>query len=494
MRITFFGGAGGVTGSKHLVEIGGARILLDCGFFQGHRKEARELNSMLPFDAVSIDAVVLSHAHLDHCGMLPLLVKNGFRGNIFSTPATRDVTEWILKDAASIQMQDAEYLQRHHSPGAPLAQPLYTLNDIPSVMARFVAVPYARNTGEWFSLDSNVIASGAKQSRDIWRLPRRPDTVGTPRNDNGIRLKLYDAGHILGSSVVVLEAGGERIGFTGDLGRDGAPLLPDPEYVHEEAPIFLMESTYGGRTHLDFSRAKGRLRGFVRDIAARKGKLIMPAFALGRTQEIVYLLHELTDEGAIPRVPVFVDSPLADHITGVFQKHQDDFDVETWKRFGVNNDDPLTFRNLLYTRSVEESKRLNAMEGPLIIISASGMCESGRIQHHLRNALSDPRNIILITGYQAIHTLGRKLLEGEKSVRIYDDWFEVKARVEKLNELSAHADGQELLKYAEHVKGLKNIFFVHGEHHQAAGLKTLFHEKHPAWQIVIPEQGQTMLG
>lgn len=515
MHITFYGGAGEVTGSKHVVEMGGTRILLDCGFFQGHRREARELNSVLPFDPQTIHAVVLSHAHLDHCGMLPLLVKKGFKGNIYATPATRDVAEWILKDAAHIQMQDAEYLQRHRSPGVSFAQPLYTLDDIPPVMAQFVAVPYVRNSGEWFEISGSI---GEK---------RTPSSDGVSRT--GVRLKLYDAGHILGSSVVVLEAqnchsganpaaageaiesedpigrfapsrmtGGEdgkkieRLVFTGDLGRNGAPLLPDPEYVHEEACLLLTESTYGARKHEDFSRAKERLKGFVEDIVKTKGKLIMPAFALGRTQEIVYLLHELTDEGAIPRVPIFVDSPLADHITSVFQKHTDDFDMETWTRFGARDDDPLTFRNLLYTKSVEESRRLNEMKGPLIVISASGMCENGRIQHHLRNAIHDPRNIILITGYQAMHTLGRKLLEGEKRIRIYDDWFDVKAKIEKLNELSAHADGEELLKYAERVKGLKRIFLVHGEHNQAASLKTLFNNRHPEWHVTIPARAQTI--
>jgi metallo-beta-lactamase family protein len=433
--------------------------------------------------------------------MLPLLVKQGFKGNIYSTPATRDVTEWILKDSAHIQMQDAEYLQRHQSPGVALAQPLYTLDDIPPVMEQFIEVPYVRNSGEWFALRQSFVSA-------------QDDIAQGDKALNGIRLKLYDAGHILGSAVVVLEAPAmvrqgfvsaqpdiahhnngselECLVFTGDLGRNGAPLLPDPEYAHEEADVLLMESTYGGRKHMDFSGAKERLKGFVQEIVKSRGKLIMPAFALGRTQEIVYLLHELTDEGAIPRIPTFVDSPLADNITGVFQKHTADFDVESWKQFGAKDEDPLQFSNLLYTRSVEESKRLNSMPGPVIIISASGMCENGRIQHHLRNGIGDPRNIILITGYQAMHTLGRKLVEGEKKIRIYDDWFEVKARIEKLNELSAHADGPELLKYAEHVKGLKHVFLVHGEYQQAAGLKTLINKKHPAWSVSIPERGETV--
>ena len=468
MKITFYGGVGEVTGSKHLVEIGGMKILLDCGFHQGHRKEARELNSSLPFDPASIDAVVLSHAHLDHCGMLPLLIKGGYKGKIYSTPATKDVTEWILKDAAHIQMQDAAHLTRHGSQGAHLAEPLYTIDDIPRVIERFESVPYVRDTGAWCELGKNV------------------------------KLKLYDAGHILGSAVVVLEAlkdrfTHERVVFTGDLGRDGAPLIPDPEYVHEEAGVLLMESTYGGRVHQDFAAAKERLKTLVRETIQKKGKLIIPAFALGRTQEIVYLLHQLTDAGDIPRIPTFVDSPLAGHVTDVFRTHTDNFDQETWKEFGEKNDAPLAFRNLTYTESVEESRQLNTMPGPLIVIASSGMCEGGRILHHLRNNIENPNSIILFTGFQAANTLGRRIIEGEKRVRVYDEFFEVKARIEKLNELSAHADRNELLKYAEHVKGLKQVFLVHGEETQAAGLKSFMEQRHPEWQVRIPERGENII-
>ncbi len=507
MNITFYGGVGEVTGSKHLVEIGGMKILLDCGFHQGHRKEARELNSRLPFDPASIDAVVLSHAHLDHCGMLPLLIKGGYKGKIYSTPATKDVTEWILKDAAHIQMQDAAHLARHGSQGAHLAEPLYTIDDIPRVIERFEGVPYVRDTGVWYQLGKNV------------------------------KLKFYDAGHILGSAVIVLEASRsirhsepfgpaqdklyeesptnvgdrsgvrqrsfgyaqddnriERLVFTGDLGRDGAPLIPDPEYVHEEAEVLLIESTYGGRVHQDFAAAKERLKTLVRETIQKRGKLIIPAFALGRTQELVYLLHQLTDAGEIPRIPTFVDSPLAGHVTDVFRAHTDNFDQETWKEFGKKDDAPLAFRNLTYTESVEESRRLNTMPGPLIIIASSGMCEGGRILHHLRNNIENPHAILLFTGFQAANTLGRRIIEGEKRVRVYDEFFEMKARVEKLNELSAHADRNELLKYAEHIKGLRHVFLVHGEKAQAAGFKSLLEEKHSEWQVSIPERGQVFEG
>ncbi|MEW6610925.1 MAG: MBL fold metallo-hydrolase [Patescibacteria group bacterium] len=471
MRITFYGGAGGVTGSKHLVEIGGARILFDCGFFQGHRVEAREQNARLPFDPTTIDAVVLSHAHLDHCGMLPLLVKGRFKGNIYATAATRDVAEWIMKDAVHVQMQDMVHLQRQQSQGTSLAEPFYTFDDIEQTLARFVDVPYVRNTGEWFNM--RVGANG-----------RSP-----------VQMKLYDAGHILGSAVIVLEARGEsgrieRVVFTGDLGRCGAPLIPDPEFVHESSEVLLLESTYGNRVHADFAQAKERLKAIIHATLERRGKLVVPAFALGRTQELLYLLHRLTDDKEIPRILIFVDSPLADRVTEVYKNHIDDFDIETWKEFGRRGDEPLVFRNLTLIQSVEESKRLNMMEGPFIVIAGSGMCEHGRIQHHLARAINDPRNTILITGFQAIDTLGRRLVEGEKRVRIYDEFFEVRARVEKLNELSAHADRNELLEYAEHVNGVKNIFLVHGEKPQVIGLQTLFHEHHPDWRVDIPERGQ----
>ena len=474
MKITFYGGAGGVTGSKHLVEMAGKRILLDCGFFQGHRREARELNMKLPFDPVSVDAVVLSHAHLDHCGMLPMMVKGGFKGNVYATAGTRDVAEWIMKDAAHVQTQDAEHLRRQRSQGASLAEPLYTFDDIEQTLTRFVEVPYARNTGEWF--DVQVGANG----------------------HSPVQLKFYDAGHILGSAVTVLEGRMESnrtecLVYTGDLGRRGAPLIPDPEYVHESADVLLSESTYGDRVHADFARAKERLKTVILDTLSRQGKLIVPAFALGRTQELLYLLHRLTDEKEIPRIPVFVDSPLADRITEVYKNHTDDFDNETWAEFGARGDEPLVFRNLTLVKTVEESKRLNDMLGSFLVIAGSGMCEHGRIQHHLARAISDPRNTVLITGFQAVDTLGRRLVEGERRVRIYDGFYDVRARIEKLNELSAHADRDELLDYAEHVRGLKNIFLVHGEHAQAMGLKTLLEEKHKEWKVQIPERDQMFM-
>lgn len=468
MKLTFFGGAGGVTGSKHLVELAGRRILLDCGMFQGHRQETRELNSQLPFAAENIDAVILSHGHLDHCGLLPLLVKQGYAGKIYATAATRDVAEWIMKDGAHIQRQDARFMNRHRIEGAELAQPLYKLADVAKVMKRFVAVPYARESTGWFNL-----------------APYAP----------GIQIKLYDAGHILGSSVIVMQAEEDgvikRLAYTGDLGRRNTPLLPDPEYIQEDVKTLLIESTYGGRNHQPVSEATAILQRVVKETYARGGKIIVPSFALGRTQELVYVLHQLTDEGKLPRIPMYVDSPLATHLTDVFTSHPEDYDEESWQQFGQRGDLPLAFRNLQYIRTEPESKALNVMPGPFLVIAASGMCEAGRILHHLANGVSDPRNVILITGFQAEYTLGRRLVDGERHIRIFEQQYEVKAQVVVLNEFSAHADAVELEEYASHTKGVERVFLVHGEESQAASLQAGLQKLHPGWQIILPERGQS---
>lgn len=466
MRVTFYGGAGGVTGSKHLVEVAGKRILLDCGQFQGHRREARTLNSLLPFDSTTLDAVVLSHGHLDHCGSLPLLVKQGYQGSIYATGATRDVVNWILQDSAHIQEMDAAYMNKHLVEGAEEAKPLYGFEDIPPVMARFVEVPYVRQSHEWFEI-----------------LP-------------GVRVKLYDAGHILGSAVIVLEAEEEgkirRIAFTGDLGRANTPLLPDPEFIQEEVELLLSESTYGARIHQPIEKAIEELIQVVRRAVEQKSKIIVPSFALGRTQELVYVLHQLTDEGKIPRLPIYVDSPLAANLTDVFIRHPEDYDEESWKQFGFRGDLPLAFRNLEYVRTQDESKSLNTKPGPFMVISASGMCEAGRIVHHLINNLGDKKNTILITGFQAMNTLGRRLVEGAHSVRIFGQPRRVEAQVVVLNEFSAHADQIELANYAGAIPGLKRVALVHGEATQAEALSHKLKTEHPEWQVIIPQHGESL--
>jgi len=469
MRVTFWGGAGDVTGSKHLVEIGSAKILLDCGMFQGHRKEARELNSALPFDPVTINAVVLSHGHLDHCGLLPLLIKGGYAGKIYATAATRDVAEWIMKDAAHIQKQDARFMNKHRIEGAELAKPLFGLADVAMVIKRFVAVPYAREMDGWFNLG-----------------PYLPD----------VKIRLYDAGHILGSSVIVLEGVEDgrtvRLAFTGDLGRRNTPLLPDPEPIQEEVHTLLMESTYGQRLHQPVTEALKTLTEVVGQAIQSGGKIIVPSFALGRTQELVYVLHQLTDQGLLPRIPIYVDSPLATHLTDVFTVHPEDFDQESWLQFGQKGEVPLAFRNLEYVRTQDESKALNAQPGPFMVIASSGMCEAGRILHHLANGISEPRNTILITGFQAQNTLGRRLVEGATEVRIFGQRYPVRAKVVVLNEFSAHADAAELEAYAESVKGLKRVYLVHGEASQAAALKERLQTAHPDWAVTVPSRGESV--
>ena len=465
MNITFHGAAGNVTGSKHLVEHADARILLDCGFFQGRRSEARERNSEFPFDPQSVHAAVLSHAHLDHCGLLPMLVKQGFRGSIYSTPPTRDIARNMMNDAAVIQEYDYLYLKKKRVRGhEQLAKPLYTREDIPRVMRRMKTHEYVRNGGKWL---------------DIWP---------------GARIKFYDAGHILGSAVTVLEMGKgrnlRRIAYTGDLGRRHSPLLHDPQYIKEKIDVLISESTYGGRTHRDMEAANEKIIRIVNRIVETKGKLVIPAFSLGRTQEIVYVLHHLTDSGRIPRIPIFVDSPLAGRLTTIFKKYRSDYDLQSKLDFPRPGDVPLAFRNLTYTKSRDESIALNSRKGPLAIISASGMAEGGRVLHHLKQTLRSKDNTVLFTGYQAVNTLGRRILEGQSPVYIYGRRYHVRAEIEKVNELSAHADAHELTEYIGHIKGLKKVFLVHGEEQQAGEVKALLATKLPNVDVHIPHQDE----
>lgn len=460
--VTFYGGAGGVTGSKHLLEINGKRILLDCGTFQG-LPDVRARNHSLPFVPESVDYVVLSHAHIDHCGMLPLLVKRGFAGSIFATEATKDVARLMLKDMAKIELQDAEYRKRKKIGSPDEREPLFDAADVAEVIEKTVAVPYARHSDEWYEIE------------------------------RGIKLKLYDAGHILGSAVIVLEVKGtdgvQRVAFTGDLGPPDMPLLFDPQVPEEEIGTLLLESTYGSRVHEPMEGAEDRLVENIKAVLDRGGKMIVPAFSLGRTQGIVYLLHKLTDEGRLPRFPIYVDSPLATRLTQIYKKHRREYDDSSWADFKGPQDMPLDFKNLIYTRSVEESKQLNSKEGPFMIISASGMMSYGRAVHHLRQYISDKRNAIFVTGYQAKGTLGRRILDGAKWVEIFGDRLRVKAEVFLHNELSAHADRNQLQDYAEGIKGLKKVFLVHGEPHQADDLKEQLKRAHPEWEVKRPDEG-----
>lgn len=458
--VTFYGGAGGVTGSKHLVEMGGKRILFDCGTFQG-LPDVRERNRSLPFAPDSIDYVVLSHAHIDHCGMLPLLVKRGFTGSIFTTSATVEVARHMLDDMAGIEKSDVRYRRRHKIGAPDEREPLFDADDVEAVMKSFIRVPYVRKNNEWHSVCE------------------------------GIDLKLYDAGHILGSAVSVLRFKEDNcsIAYTGDLGAKGVPLLYDPNIPKEEIETVICESTYGSRKHEKLDNAMNRLAEVINKVCSRGGKMIVPAFSLGRTQAIVYLLHKLTDDGHIPRFPIYVDSPLAADLTKVYRNHRDDYDEESWSDFSGADDMPLSFRNLRYVASRSESITLNDKKGPFMIISASGMMTAGRVVHHLKHCLGDKKNAVFITGYQAEGTMGRRILEGARSVDIHGDRIPVRAQVELINELSAHADRDELQAYLEGIPGLKRVILVHGEPHQADDFRQQLKKAHSDWEVWRPDEG-----
>ena len=448
MKVVFHGAAQTVTGSRHLVHVNGHQLLLDCGFFQGRRKDTYERNLHFSFEVAGVNAVVLSHAHMDHCGNLPNLVRQGFAGPIHAQTATSHLTDFMLLDSGHIQESDADYLNRRRPSevGQPVV-PLYTMSD-------------ARRTTDQL------------QSHGY-------DEVFEPVP--GARVHLVDAGHILGSAGVVvdLEEKGRstRLMFSGDIGRIGMPLLRDP-VLPKDIDTLIMECTYGDRPHDPPAKAYEALRNVIRRTADRGGKVIIPSFAVGRTQTFVYYLHQMIERGELQRLPVYVDSPLAIDVTSVFRKHSECFDDET--RTFMRHDPHGTafgFDLLTYTRSVEESKAINQQAGPVVIISASGMAENGRILHHLRNNIGDARNTILITSWMAPETLGRRLAEGEKTVRILGEPHSVVAEVVAIDGLSAHAGQDFLVDYASAVRGrARRIYLVHGEAGPAAALTERLHQ------------------
>lgn len=464
MKITFFGGAQMVTGSKYLIQIGGFNLLLDCGLHQGRRKESNQLNKNLPFPAEKINAVILSHAHLDHCGMLPILVRDGFVGKIYCTAPTADIAKFILEDSANIQESDALYYNKHLKNNETPIEPIYTDKDVKKTFSRFNPVPYFRLSKEWTKLNDNI------------------------------RFKFYDAGHILGSAVTSLEVKENGITkslvFTGDLGRHFLPILRDPEFVEESAEVLIIEATYGNRVHRSVLDLEGDLESIINESVSKKSKIIVPAFSLGRTQELIYILHKLMNERNIPDLPIFIDSPLSQNINKVFSSYTSDFDEDFWQDFGEKGEKAFTFDNLININSIEDSKKINQESGPLIIIAGSGMCEGGRILHHLKNNIEDPNVVILITGYQAENTLGRKILEHISPVKIFGQEYQVKAKVIVLNELSAHADQKDLLSYVGHIKGLKNVFLVHSEIRESAAFKDLLERESSDISINIPSFGE----
>ncbi len=458
MKIIFHGAAGGVTGSKHVLEVAGKRILLDCGMYQGRRKESDRLNRQLPFDAHSIDAVLLSHAHIDHSGLLPLLVKNGYTKKIYCTPATKDILTPMLMDAAHIQESDAAYfLKKKHLRDNAIypIQPLYTSLDAELTLNLLVA---------------------QKQQETFEIFP-------------GIEVTFYNAGHVLGSVQMIIEAEGKKLAFTGDYGRSGRKILKDPVPL-PEADVIISESTYGGRLHPPVPQNKDKLAEVIIKTAKKGGKLIIPSFALERTQELLYDLHVLFDEHRIPEMPVFVDSPLATKFTRIFEKNKESFDEETREYFIGKGKNPFSFERLHHTETADESKALNTRIGPFIIISGSGMCEGGRIRHHLRNSLGDPKNTILFVGYQAVDTLGRKLVEKHSEVQIFNETYHVSAEIEVINGYSGHGDQKDLIENITRTEGISRIFLVHGEPSQQEIMAAKLREEDRPWEVIMPKPGE----
>lgn len=462
MKIQFFGAARGVTGSKHVVQLeSGTRFLLDCGLFQG--KDSQEHNHQFGFDPSTIDFVILSHAHIDHSGLIPRLVKQGFSGKIYCTSATRDLCNVMLEDSAHIQENDVKYInQRRMKRGENPLEPLYSVADTRVALQQFVEVPY--NT-------------------EI-------------KINEEVKLLFTDAGHILGSAMVNLslfENGKwKNVLFTGDIGRYKGSILKDPEPVRQ-AELILMESTYGDRKHDDSDLSSAALLRIIQETCVhKKGKLVIPAFSLGRTQELVYALDQLENAGKLPRIPVFVDSPLSINATNIMRSHPECFN-ESLQEYLKKDSDPFGFNKLFYIQDVQLSKKINESNEPCIIISASGMAEAGRIKHHLANTISNPLNTILLVGYAEPFSLAGKIKSGAKKVTIFGDEFSVKADVEVLDSYSAHADYEEMIEFlsCQDPDKVKKIILVHGEYETQLHFESLLNAngfKHihiPAFKDVI---------
>jgi len=459
MQIRFLGAAQTVTGSQHLLEINGHKLMLDCGLYQGRRAEARTRNQQFAFPIDELDAVILSHAHIDHSGNLPNLVKNGYAGPIHAQKASAHLTGIMLEDSGHIHEENVRHInRRRRRQGQELLEPLYTAED-------------ARQTGNQF-------------------VPQDYDAPFEPLP--GVQATFVEAGHILGSTAIVLDIddGGEhkRFWFSGDIGRPDLPLIRDPVFP-QETDYLLMECTYGDRPHLHPEAAYENLRREVNDTLQRGGKVIIPAFAVGRTQELVYSLHQMMDKGEVPKAPVFVDSPLAVNVTDIFKAHPECLDAQATEMIASDvHRAALGFDMLTYIRSVEESKALNEREDPMIIISASGMVEVGRVLHHLEHNVHDPNSVVLIVSWMAPHTLGRRLVEGQPQIKIFGEVYERKIRVANVEGFSAHAGRNLLAEYALGVQGrVKDVFLVHGEQRGADGLRELLGERgmdgvhFPAW-------------
>ena len=448
-----------MTGSKHVLEIDGKSYLIDCGAFQGKRADADRKNRNFGISADKIEAAILTHGHFDHCGLFPLLVKKGYTGNIYATPASRSIASLIMMDSANIQARDAEYLRKQASKKGEKFDwsPLYTEKDAIAATSQMLGVSYNR-----------------------------------PIHISGdVKLEFFDAGHILGSAMAFLtvKKDGKDVNIlaTGDLGRKGKPIIRDPDTKTPPPDYIILESTYGDRLHENTVDAMDRLAEIAKRVVKTRGKLIIPAFAIERTQELVYYFHLLTDEGIIPEIPIFVDSPMATNATTIFQVHPECYDEEIKEAFIKHHKNPFGFNALHFTTSVSDSKSLNNRPGPLIIISADGMCEAGRIQHHLIHNIGDPNTTIMTVGYMAQHTLGRRIRDKADELNIHGMWLKRRAAVEEVNAFSAHADYAETIAWlkALDTSRLKKIFMVHGEPKgQAAFKKHLVNAGFPNVEIV----------
>jgi metallo-beta-lactamase family protein len=459
VKLKFLGAAKSVTGSMHLLELNGTRILMDCGLLQGRREESNRRNRNLPFDPQSIERVVLSHAHIDHSGNLPNLVKQGYKNSIYSTFATRDLCVAMLKDSAYIQEKDAEYLnKKKERRGLPPVEPLYETDDVEQTLSLFRGTSYHKA----FYVSADV------------------------------KLTFYDAGHILGSALSIFDMRKDgknvRLAYIVDLGRKNLPILRDPGMVND-IHFMIIESTYGNRLHQDLSGTEEKLARVVSQTVRAGGKIIIPAFSLGRTQEVVYTLHKLQGQSKIPQVEIFVDSPLAVNVTDIFRLHPECFDRET-NRIIASDGNPFGAESVKYIRDVEESKKLNRREEPCIIISASGMCESGRILHHLKNNIEDPRTTILVVGFMAMNTLGRRIVQGKEKVKIFGETYRLNAKVEIFDEFSAHADRDALLGFVNNTRdSLRGVFVVHGEEEQSEALAEGIRDL-GVQNVLVPDLGQ----
>lgn len=464
MKLTFYGAAQTTTGSMHLVEANGKRILLDCGLYQGHRKEAFEKNRNIPVDPKTIDYVILSHAHIDHSGNLPQLVRQGFRGRVFARQSTTELCDVMLRDSCFLQKRDLEVVNKQRrKQGKNLFEPLYEESDVDALMQLFT-----------------------------------PVHLHAPREiAPGITLEFFNAGHILGSALVQLDIRADRgrrhrLLFSGDLGQPDQPILRHYEYP-TGADILLIESTYADRYHPSADDVELRLTGYLRHINLYRSKLIVPAFSVGRTQQIIYYLNRLAAQGKVPRdVQVYIDSPLSRKATEIYARHREVYNGEA-RRMIAAGTDPLTFPGMTFVGTPQESMALNDKPGPMIIIAASGMCEGGRVLHHLRHGISNPDNIVLIVGFQAENTLGRRIVERRETLKIFGEEIPLRAQVEVINALSAHADRAGLAEWLDEIKdNVRQAFAVHGEPEKVSAMVDLLKE-HGVSNALAPQPGQTFV-